>query len=94
MTEQGAYKLIVPNKKVRTVYISQIQKWFNQKITNNTEQMTSFWKAIENGNAEIIEQYLNRTLSNTISVFDTKAPETEKENSYHVLRHRFLQKEM
>lgn len=45
--------------------------------------MTSFWKDIEEGNAEAIEQYLNRTLSNTISVFDTKAPETEKENSYH-----------
>lgn len=26
---------------------------------------------------------LNQTLSNTISVFDTKAPEMEKENSYH-----------
>lgn len=81
MTEQGAYKLVVPNKEVRTVYISQIQEWFKQKIADNAEQMTSFWKAVEDGNAEEIEQYLNRTLSNTISVFDTKAP--EKENSYH-----------
>ena len=83
MTEQGAYKLVIPNKEVRTVYISQIQEWFKQKIADNTEQMAHFWKAIENGNAEIIEQYLNQTLSNTISVFDTKAPEMEKENSYH-----------
>ena len=45
--------------------------------------MVSFWRAIENGNAGAIEQYLNLTLSNTISVFDTKAPETEKENSYY-----------
>ena len=81
MTEQGAYKLVIPNKEVRTVYISQIQEWFKQKIADNAEQMTSFWKAVEDGNAEAIEQYLNRTLSNTISVFDTKAP--EKENSYH-----------
>lgn len=83
MTEQGAYKLVIPNKEVRTVYISQIQEWFKQKIADNTEQMAHFWKAIEDGNAEIIEQYLNQTLSNTISVFDTKAPEMEKENSYH-----------
>ena len=83
MTEQGAYKLVIPNKEVRTVYISQIQEWFKQKIVDNTEQMAHFWKAIEDGNAEIIEQYLNQTLSNTISVFDTKAPEMEKENSYH-----------
>ena len=81
MTEQGAYKLVIPNKEVRTVYISQIQEWFKQKIADNAEQMTSFWKAVEDGNAEEIERYLNRTLSNTISVFDTKAP--EKENSYH-----------
>ena len=81
MTEQGAYKLVIPNKEVRAVYISQIQEWFKQKIADNAEQMTSFWKAVEDGNAEEIEQYLNRTLSNTISVFDTKAP--EKENSYH-----------
>lgn len=83
MTEQGAYKLVIPNKEVRTVYISQIQEWFKQKIADNTEQMAHFWKAIEDGNAEIIEHYLNQTLSNTISVFDTKAPEMEKENSYH-----------
>lgn len=83
MTEQGAYKLVIPNKEVRTVYISQIQEWFKRKIADNTEQMAYFWKAIEDGNAEIIEQYLNLTLSNTISVFDTKAPEMEKENSYH-----------
>lgn len=81
MTEQGAYKLVIPNKEVRTVYISQIQEWFKQKIADNAEQMTSFWKAVEDGSAEEIEQYLNRTLSNTISAFDTKAP--EKENSYH-----------
>ena len=83
MTEQGSYKLVIPNKEVRTVYISQIKEWFNQKIADNAEQMVSFWETIEDGNAEAIEQYLNRTLSNTISVFDTKAPETEKENSYH-----------
>ena len=83
ITEQGARKLVIPNKEVRTVYISQIKEWFDHKIADNAEQMISFWKSIEDGNAEAIEQYLNRTLSNTISVFDTKAPEAEKENSYH-----------
>lgn len=47
MTEQGAYKLVIPNKEVRTVYISQIKEWFNQKIADNAEQMVSFWRAIE-----------------------------------------------
>ena len=85
ITAQGAYKLIIPNKEVREVYRLQIQEWFEKKIHSNTAQLTAFWKAVEEGNTEKIEQYLNRTLSNSISVFDTKAPEKEKENSYHTL---------
>ena len=52
---------------------------------DNTKQLTAFWNSIEEGKTTAIEQYLNRTLSNSISVFDTKAPENEKENSYHTL---------
>jgi hypothetical protein len=85
ITAQGAYKLVIPNKEVREVYRLQIQEWFDKKIHSNTAQLTAFWKAVEEGNTEVIEQYLNRTLSNSISVFDTKAPEKEKENSYHTL---------
>ena len=85
MTEQGAYKLVIPNKEVREVYKLQIQDWFDKKLRDNTEQLTAFWNSIEEGKSEAIEQYLNRTLSNSISVFDTKAPEKEKESSYHTL---------
>ena len=84
-TEQGEYKLVIPNKEVREVYKLQIQDWFDKKLRDNTEQLTAFWNSIEEGNTEAIEQYLNRTLSNSISVFDTKAPEKEKESSYHTL---------
>lgn len=81
ITEQGAYKLIIPNREVREVFRFQIQDWFNDKIRHNTERLTDFWNSIEKGKPEEIEQYLNWTLSNSISVFDTK----EKENSYHTL---------
>lgn len=84
-TEQGEYKLVIPNKEVREVYKLQIQDWFDKKLRDNTEQLTAFWNSIEEGNTEAIEQYLNRILSNSISVFDTKAPEKEKESSYHTL---------
>ena len=82
-TELGAYKLVIPNKEVREVYKLQIQEWFSHTVLSNTGQLTAFWTAVEEGNTESIEKYLNRTLSNSISVFDTKAPEKEKENSYH-----------
>ncbi len=83
ITDQGAYKLVIPNKEVKEVYKVQIQEWFDKKVRANTEQLTFFWKSVEEGNVSSIEQYLNRTLSNSISVFDTKAPEKEKESSYH-----------
>lgn len=83
VTEEGAYKLVIPNREVRDVYKFQIQEWFRETIFSNTEQLIAFWNAVEEGHTEVIEKYLNRTLSNSISVFDTKAPEKEKENSYH-----------
>lgn len=85
MTEAGAYKLVIPNKEVREVYKLQIQEWFKRKIFNNAEQLKAFWNAFEKGEVQSVEKYLNKTLSNSISVFDTKAHNEERENSYHVL---------
>lgn len=85
MTDQGAYKLIIPNREVREVFRFQIQEWFKDKIGCNTDRLTDFWNSMKEGKTKEIEHYLNWTLSNSISVFDTKAQETEKENSYHTL---------
>lgn len=84
-TEKDAYRLIIPNREVREVFRLQINEWFKKSIFTNTERLTAFWKAFEEGDTEGIEQYLNRVLSNSISVFDTKARKEEKESSYHNL---------
>ena len=81
MTAQGAYKLVIPNREIREVYKLQIQEWFKDAVLSNTEQLTACWSAFKAGDAEVIEKYLNNTLSNSISVFDLKA--AEKENVYH-----------
>ena len=81
MTAQGAYKLVIPNREIREVYKLQIQEWFKDAVLSNTEQLTACWSAFKAGEAEVIEKYLNNTLSNSISVFDLKA--AEKENVYH-----------
>ena len=85
MTESGAYKLVIPNKEVREVYKLQIQEWFKRTVMSNKEQLKNFWKAFDVGDTKAVENYLNRTLSNSISVFDTKARDEEKESSYHTL---------
>lgn len=77
-TEKGAYRLIIPNREVREVFRLQINEWFKKSIFTNTERLTAFWKAFEEGDTEGIEQYLNRVLSNSISVFDTKARKKRK----------------
>ena len=85
ISEEGTYKLVIPNKEVREVFKLQIQEWFKKSIFSNTEQLQSFWNAFEEGNTDGMEKYLNRVLSNSVSVFDTKTQNGEKESSYHNL---------
>nr|WP_295264100.1 AAA family ATPase [uncultured Blautia sp.] len=85
MTEQGAYKLVIPNREIREVYRSQIQEWFKNTVFSNTEQLQMFWDGFEHGNAAVVEKYLKKILSNSISFYDTKAQNGEKESSYHTL---------
>lgn len=85
MTDEGAYRLVIPNKEVREVYKLQIQEWFKKTVFSNTGQLTAFWKAVADGDTAPIEKYLNRILSNSISVFDTRARKEEKESAYHTL---------
>ena len=82
-SERGVYQLIIPNREVREVFILQIQEWFKQTVLHNTEPVKELLQAFENGNTEIIENQLNRILTNTISIFDTKARNEEKEIFYH-----------
>lgn len=85
MTEDGAYRLVIPNREICEVFKLQIQEWFKKSIFSNTEQLTAFCKAFEEGNTDGVEMYLNRIMSNSISVFDIKTGEGKKEISYHNL---------
>ena len=85
ISDEGAYRLVIPNKEVREVFKLQIQEWFKKSIFSNTEQLQNFWKAFEEGDTDGIEKYLNRVLSNSVSVFDTKSQNGEKESSYRNL---------
>ena len=85
ISEDKKYNLVIPNKEIKEVFKLQIQEWFRNKIFSNTEQLLDFWKAFKDGNTQIMEMYLNKVLSNSVSVFDTKARNEEKESSYHNL---------
>ena len=81
ISEDKKYSLVIPNKEIKEVFKLQIQEWFRNEIFSNTEQLQDFWKAFKDGNTQIMEMYLNKVLSNSVSVFDTKARNEEKEKS-------------
>ena len=83
--KNGVFSLKIPNEEVRTVYKRQIREWLNTSLRKDTNKLQAFWKDFQECNSEAIEDYLNRMLDSTISIFDTKSRKGEKENSYHML---------
>lgn len=81
----NSFRLKIPNEEIREVYKYQIQELFNQSVLQDTDELKSFWNAFTSGNAADIEKHLKQILGNSISVFDVKGSEKEKENSYHML---------
>ncbi len=81
--EGGIYTLRIPNEEVREVYRSQIREWFKAKVRSEGKTLAPLWKALREGEREKIEEILNGFLSRTISVFDIRGPEKEKEKYYH-----------
>ena len=84
-TEDGKYKLVIPNREVREVFILQIQEWFKKTFVRDDKPMRAFCQAFQTGDAEAIQKHLNLILSKMISVMDTKARDEQKENFYHGL---------
>ena len=84
-TPEGAYKLKIPNREVREVFILQIQEWFKKTFVRDDQPMRMFCKAFQTGDAEAIQKHLNLVLNKMISVMDTKARDEQKENFYHGL---------
>ena len=84
-SENYAYKLVIPNKEVREVFILQIQEWFKAVVANDDDTMKLLSRAILDKDEKQIARQLNIVMSRMISILDTKAPDAMKENFYHGL---------
>ena len=84
-SESYAYKLVIPNKEVREVFILQIQEWFKAVVAKDDDTMKLLSKAILDKDERQIARQLNIVMSRMISILDTKAPDDMKENFYHGL---------
>ena len=84
-SESYAYKLVIPNKEVREVFILQIQEWFKAVVAKDDDTMKLLSSAILDKDEKQIARQLNIVMSRMISILDTKAPDAMKENFYHGL---------
>ena len=84
-SESYAYKLVIPNKEVREVFILQIQEWFKAVVAKDDDTMKLLSRAILDKDEKQIARQLNIVMSRMISILDTKAPDDMKENFYHGL---------
>ena len=84
-SESYAYRLVIPNKEVREVFVLQIQEWFKAVVANENDTMKLLSSAILGKDEKQIARKLNIVMSHMISILDTKAPDDMKENFYHGL---------
>lgn len=82
-SEKGVYKLVIPNKEVREVFVLQIRDWFDRIVADDQASTEKINRGFLEGRVEDIQQELTMFLGETISVLDTKARNEEKEIFYH-----------
>ena len=71
------YRLRIPNREVRQIYMQQVLSWFREKTQADTEKLTGLYAAFETGDAAAITEYLNEQLLDTVSFYDAR------ESFYH-----------
>ena len=85
VTEDGRYKLVIPNREVREVFVRQIHEWFKERVASDAKPMRALHQAFLKGDAEGVAAGLTAIMGKMISVLDTKARDAQKENFYHGL---------
>ena len=71
------YKLRIPNREVRQIYMQQVLSWFNHKVESETDKLTNLYAAFETGDTETIKEILDEQLLDTVSFYDAR------ESFYH-----------
>ena len=82
-TESGKYRLVIPNREVRNLFVKKIREWFSHVSRKDGQTLEQLCDAFVNKNVEKIEQIFGDYLWNTISIRDTAVAKEKKENFYH-----------
>lgn len=79
----GIYKLVIPNREVREIFILQIQEWFKETTLADSTRINRFCAAFPAGDVSTIQDMLHDYLWDSISVRDTAVRTSMKENFCH-----------
>lgn len=81
--ENNRFCLAIPNLEIRNIFTTQIMEYFRKNVQADGKTLESFCDALEQGDAETVEEILQQYLKKTISIRDTFVQKQMKENFYH-----------
>lgn len=81
--ENNRFCLAIPNLEIRNIFTTQIMEYFQKNVQADGKTLKSFCDALEQGDAETVEEILQQYLKKTISIRDTFVQKQMKENFYH-----------
>jgi hypothetical protein len=98
LTQRGtsdgrSYELVIPNMEIRELFVTQIQEWFKDAVSEDHNTLAGFCAAFPAGDMEKIENQLNAYLWKSISIRDTSVRLPYRENFYHGILLGILQYE-
>lgn len=82
-TADNMCRLVIPNREIHNIFMSQIRTWMQQKVREDKERLHTFCEAFKNSDAKIIQTIFAEYLGETISIRDTAIRKELKENFYH-----------
>ena len=88
LTQRGrvdgrCYRLAIPNREIRELFITQIREWFKDSVGRDKTTLDDFATAMLKGEESQVEKIFGDYLWNTISIRDTAVSKERKENFYH-----------
>lgn len=88
LTQRGrvdgrCYRLAIPNREIRELFITQIREWFKDSVGRDKTTLDDFAAAMLRRDESQVEKIFGDYLWNTISIRDTAVSKERKENFYH-----------
>ncbi|MCD8300397.1 MAG: ATP-binding protein [Clostridiales bacterium] len=80
--DDGTYRLVIPNREIRSLFDRQIKNWFYEKIEGGLEPL---FQAFDRNDAADIEKHINECMIDAISFMDGGNTREMRETFYHGL---------